>query len=517
MTLRKLFSPAEDECAVLSVCAARRTAAHPWQLAYGSLLLVPRNCAEHSWLDWARARRCSLAAQSSVRLGPSLCIAGETWLLGRTPLELDEAERWFAHLGIAASGATSPISLPAAGPLPELQAQLIPPDAPLRICPNVDSPVSRLIAGLGRPVQALLWNSVDATPLALPQLVQIDGADSCFPSWDIAGLTIVDDDVQARCVPTRGIVAGRVERRAWLGNSRGGGDREYHVEIRWDERFIDLVDLELLHLERLGGEIVRSSRIRLDDLDLTAVRTRGTCSVRLPAIGRRVLHELLLCTVEEGEVLDRVGPHPLVERAVLEASKGGSVPEAFGRATRRPAPDLEETLQRREQLQVGLEAMLQNAAQTRMVVGRRATIEQLKAMLAGVRGELLIQDPYFGSDPDDWRMLDDVAIPVRVLTRKSGKEPAPIGDNVQARCRRKARMHDRIYLWERGGLSVGGSPSTFGKAPLRLARLRTAEVSRWRAEFERLWALGGDAGSSGSPPHNEKLESQVAGREDVLR
>ena len=48
-------------------------------------------------------------------------------------------------------------------------------------------------------------------------------------------------------------------------------------------------------------------------------------------------------------------------------------------------------------------------------------------------------------------------------------------------------MHERFYVWEGGGLSVGGSPTTFGQAPVRIQRLRPADAERCRDEFEQLW------------------------------
>jgi hypothetical protein len=81
-------------------------------------------------------------------------------------------------------------------------------------------------------------------------------------------------------------------------------------------------------------------------------------------------------------------------------------------------------------------------------------------------------------------------VPVRVLTGKLANGEvvkAKLGGNVQARFRPEAPIHDRIYLWDGGGLSLGGSPTTFGQAPLRLARLSDGEADLWRAEFENLW------------------------------
>ena len=37
------------------------------------------------------------------------------------------------------------------------------------------------------------------------------------------------------------------------------------------------------------------------------------------------------------------------------------------------------------------------------------------------------------------------------------------------------------------GSVLGGSPSTFGESPLRITRLREAEIAEWRQIFEAQW------------------------------
>ena len=49
-------------------------------------------------------------------------------------------------------------------------------------------------------------------------------------------------------------------------------------------------------------------------------------------------------------------------------------------------------------------------------------------------------------------------------------------------------MHDRIYVWDRGGLVLGGSPSTLRKAPIWTSRLTAADATLHRERFERFWS-----------------------------
>lgn len=103
--------------------------------------------------------------------------------------------------------------------------------------------------------------------------------------------------------------------------------------------------------------------------------------------------------------------------------------------------------------------MIRNGAQARMVADRQTALDRLGAWLRTARGELLVMDRYFGQDVGDWRLLDDLEVPVRVLTAKIAP-PADglpvIAAHVEARHRPKAPLHERVYLWDAGGLSVGG-------------------------------------------------------------
>ena len=496
MTLRELFAYEADELAVLSVCAVRAPDDNGWVLVHGSLLLVPEACAQMSWPEW----RASQGDRHATRLDPPLpastTVAGETWLVGRASLAVGSAERWFEALleHHAAAAGSGLVTLPAVDPLPPLSARLEHPEALLQVFPDIDSPASSLISGLDRPAQALLWRAPNVPAFVAPDSVKIDRQWLYSPSGKVAGIHVTSDDVHDAIATARGLLVGRAERRAWISEAHGSGDFEYYLaDLGWDPGRIDLADLEVTHVERLGKETVLSTRIRLEDVDLAAVRHVGRCSVRLPTIGRKVTHEVLLHTVE-GELLDRSGPYPLLERIVSTMTVDGHVltPTVYGITD--PPPELQARLERRDRLRAELDELLQNSAQARVIADRETARERLKEMLAGARGELLVQDRYFGQDLDDWRLLDDVKVPVRVLTGKIAMDDdgevklAPIGATVQARFRPKAPIHERLYLWDGGGLSVGGSPTTFGQAPVRILRLRESDVQQSRAEFEALWA-----------------------------
>ena len=103
-------------------------------------------------------------------------------------------------------------------------------------------------------------------------------------------------------------------------------------------------------------------------------------------------------------------------------------------------------------------------------------------------------DPYFGFKPLDWRVFQGLAAPVKVLTGRTPQKPPAAMTHVQVRRwdgqTRNPLFHDRYYLWEGGGITVGTSPSGFGNRDARIDRLRRAEVRERRAAFQTYWNSG---------------------------
>jgi len=249
-----------------------------------------------------------------------------------------------------------------------------------------------------------------------------------------------------------------------------------------------MADLELTHLEYLRDEVVSSTRIRIEDLDTSEVEEAGKAAISLPTLGRSVAHELLLQTLD-GELLDKSGPYGIVESVHMTLVVNGHEQPPVVSGVTDPPPELDHRLARADELTATIEGVIQNGAQARVIADRQTALERLAAHLERARGELLVRDQYFGQHAAEWRLLDKVPVPVRVLTGKIAKDEIPwIAPHVQARYRSSGkRIHERVYLWEGGGLSVGGSPSTFGNGPVRMTRIRPSEAEIWRTEFEALW------------------------------
>jgi hypothetical protein len=128
-----------------------------------------------------------------------------------------------------------------------------------------------------------------------------------------------------------------------------------------------------------------------------------------------------------------------------------------------------------------------------MIADKATAVARLIGHLEGAHDELCILDRFFGQHLEEWRLLDTVPVPIRVLTGKLEKDPSggvavpTFGANVTVRYRRKAPIPERIYFWSGGGIALGGSPSTFGESPLRITRLRDADIAEWRQIFEAEW------------------------------
>jgi hypothetical protein len=128
-------------------------------------------------------------------LPATLVVAEDSWLLGRVAMTLAEAEAWLGSLLVDAGDGT--IVFPDVGELPSLVARLERPAAPLQVLPNIDSPASSLLAGLGRPAQALLWTASDNVDISLPQSVAFGEQWSFVPSLDLAGIHVTSQEIDA--------------------------------------------------------------------------------------------------------------------------------------------------------------------------------------------------------------------------------------------------------------------------------------------------------------------------------
>lgn len=511
LSLQRAFSPEDDERAVYSVAAMRPDQGTPWRVVHASMLIVPEEFSRVAWSEWETVETTGVL-ESSSRAGAEFIVEDATWMIARAVLSIGDASRWFADLQhVVAFGAGGSIELPAARSLPSFSARLTPPEAILRVPHSTDHPIRGLASGLRRPIRALMWPDVEQRSFAKLETTAFDGRDFYSPGFELVGMTLgpwIDGDHKM----PNGVLVGRAERRAWIAESRGADElRRHEFTIGWDPKRIDLAELELSYIARRDAAVVLATRVRLQDLDIDAIRGTGRGTVGFEAIGAGVSHEAALYS-SSGELLDEAGPHFVAEKVSLSIgmvrpneplpAKGsptssGSVVTVGGDLH---FPALEESLARQMDVEASSLQVLREAARRRVIDTREGALARLSGELGNAREELLVYDPWFGVHPEEWQLLAGLHVPVRVVTSGIARVPhaaedgsrAPIAvalpEGVQARFRRRgAGMHDRVWIWRDGGIALGGSPSTFGHAPLHVRNLGPQESAEWRERFEDKW------------------------------
>jgi hypothetical protein len=492
--LIEALSPEQDEVAVFSALLDRAPDGDA-VLRHGALLIAPARCGEIAWGNWQREQGGADLGFCPEDAPACFLYEAEDWLAGRTVVSVDDAASWLRDVTAAAQEPLAPGEVdrltPGLGEMPAFRAAPKLPSAVNRIFGQTDVPAANFVASAVRPARGFIWRSgrSDERPdLLLPSQWELEGKSVIVPTLCVLGLNVPTDGVPQAASPPFGLLVARLERRAWLGETRGDGkfDR-LHVGLRWEPERVDLADLALELEQQIDGEVVSRARFPLEDLaDIDQARSLGACSVPLPTIGRGVAFEVSL-TTRDHELLDRMGPYPLVEQVSFTISADGSPGQTFSVGDAQDVPLLPDRLGRMQQVDQELADLLQQGAESRILDDRLAAESRLKVELDTARGELLVHDRFFGQDVREWELLRDVKVPVRVLTGKIADEVADIPLHVQARFRPKAPMHERVYLWDGGGLSLGGSPTTFGNAPVSITRLAAPSVEAWRKRFTEMW------------------------------
>jgi hypothetical protein len=303
------------------------------------------------------------------------------------------------------------------------------------------------------------------------------------------GILVPSVGVPQAVPPPFGLFVGRLERQAWLIELAGHGPafEARHVYIGWDPDRVDLKDLVVELEQFVGDDLVSQLRAPLEDTVISEeVRTAGACITSLPTFGRGTSSRVSL-TTRDGALLDRIGPHPLIEYIQIGLTTNGQEQAPIKIGSNSAPPGLEERAERQQQIAEQMAELASPRAAGRILVDRTAALKRLEQEASTAREELFVHDPFFGQDPADWCLLDGAKVPVRVLTAKIAKDLPEIAGHVQARYRPKAPTHERFWIWRGGGVSLGGSPTTFGNSPVRIGRLTAADSDILRATFESLW------------------------------
>ena len=478
----------DDEVMIVTLLIDRLRDGHT-VLRHGTAVFAPSECGQVSWGVWASRQARRAMALCPETAPPSFVHDAGSWLAARSVLSLEGAQEWLSRLPDGATAGVSVNWQDGLG-LPAFEAQVRAPTSLIRILPGTDTPASSFLVSAKRPALGTVWISDEQPQLLVPNMVDHNGT-WYDPVLCLLGILVPSEGVPQAVPPPFGLFVGRLERRAWLIELSGDGPafEALHVYIGWDPDRIDLIDLVVDLEQFVEGELVSQLRVPLEDTAISdEVRRAGACVTSLPTFGRGTASRVSL-TTREGALLDRIGPHPLVEFVQIGLTTNGHEQPPIVIGSGGPPPGLEERAVRQEEVARQIASLASQGAESRQLVEREAAEDRLKVEIRSARDELLVHDPFFGQDPEDWRLLDDVPVPVRVVTAKIAKDTTPtIAGHVQARYRPKAPMHDRFWIWRGGGFSLGGSPTTFGHSPIWIRRVSAADSDVRRSVFEGLWS-----------------------------
>jgi hypothetical protein len=150
-------------------------------------------------------------------------------------------------------------------------------------------------------------------------------------------------------------------------------------------------------------------------------------------------------------------------------------------------PQLLDRVDRARLVEGQYQQLVADAMPGRVVMTRADAEDRLEGALNAANGEVLVLDPYFGSDLTDWALLSAPSS-ARVLTGSQAKGPLPAHVSARKWTKGAPPWHDRLYIWDGGGLNVGTSPKGFGKRAFRIDVVSAAEAATWRSLFEAWWA-----------------------------
>jgi hypothetical protein len=487
-----LLGPEADEVAVLSVLY--RTSETGLSLQHASLLIGPEAIGAGGWPEWAEKHGVFSTAEQARVCGLGLPATFQhplpSWLAAREILSVEDAVQWLEACVDAEFA-------PPAGSLPEASATLAPAESLLQIFTGRETPASTLVAAVHRPVVGYLFpNAANATSTIPDQWQFGDRTIFAAPRWMLGFAATTNHPLQ------NGLFVGRLQRQAWLMNISMSVDWRYlEVRVGLDSDHLYAADLEIDVQEFVGGEAVFSRRTRLDELALPDVAGANSLQLTLPSLSRGVKRMIQLYH-RDGTLLDRTDPLGIVEQVIVEATYtvpgAGSTTDTITVGEKREIP-LVERLDEVTSARQGYRELLEEGLPGRVVQDRQTAERVIRDALEGAKGEILVLDPYFAAGDarfeDHWQLLAGLDVPVRVLTGRKGVPSATPDPSVTGRkwTRGAPPFHDRVYLWEGAGLSVGQSPDGFGGRIFRIDRFGDVEAAEWRRLFAVWWASPGSA------------------------
>lgn len=491
-----------DERAVISLVAGV-SEPEQWQIRFGSVLIGEEAMSRLTWDEWANVdQRSERTADLSV-----YGVRFEDWR------EFDFIQGGWRYVRFTCSPAEAADIVAGALVDGRLQTPAGPPvlanldraDAFLQLFPRVDTGTSLLAAQASRPLVGWFHPQIGGAESHVAEVPRSIHVEPGRHGFDLALLLlgVCPKSVWGLSAP-QGLLVGRLRRDAWIGDARGARPdlQTFDVQLRLDPTQISLWELTL-DLEEMNhsGELLSAHRLRLADLELPQ-HGADSVTVRMPTIGRQVTRRLRLYD-SGGRLLDAAERLQLVETIHLSVAPFGGAPSVsiIGDGT---TPSLIRRLADLDRSEQEYTELLEAGATDRVVSDQATGRAGIAKRLAAARGELMVFDPYFGNDADDWDLLRSVPCPIRLLTSAHvGTRPPPgMASNVTVRGWRTSKgqpppFHDRGYLWDGAGISVGTSPNGLGQRLSVVDTVEPAVVKLLRQSFEIWWA---DSRAAPLPP-----------------
>ena len=512
MSLINRLGSEPGEACVISLAAACPEEAGTAALVFCSVLFGPQEMADESWPQWSGRTRDDLRSLADNWQAAGVALdqwrefteqrAGFLYVRAtRTTDRYAEVAAWISEILAGREAALAPGD-------PPVVASAQAATALVRSFPMLVTPASQLTSAAVRPATGYLFPLEVDSALRFPD-----------PTWDLSGYPLTGAPhwllgLPARTVPATsanpgpgiagmaGIFIGRLERRAWLAGIRADpGADLFAIRLGIDESRVSIADLELDVEEYSAGDLASDRRIDLGDLKLPGPVPAGRgVEVVLPSLGPGLERRVRLYD-RDGVLLDATDRFAILEQINLTMTAGDTATSV--QVGRSGPVSLTSRLEKADQAEAAYRKMLEEGLAGRIIDDPQHGLPELASLLSQARGHLDVLDPYFGHHLPDWDVLTKVPVAIRVLTGygwkwqkgpvqkvqlpTAGSPAAALPMEVRAWRQPSAPWHDRVYVWDGGGLSVGTSPSGLGNRVARLDRLSAVEADGWKRLVDAWW------------------------------
>ncbi len=491
------LNPTPGDSVVVSVAAIEHSG--QWNAVFVSMLVGPAGMANQSWASWLENAQNDVLGTEGLLSTTSRPIS--TWINFDFGVRNWRFIRFSAPLSklrdtLKEAFELSMINVPAADPVTMTYESEL---RPVRTLWHETTPASRLVHGAGRPITG--WYAGLRTPTDI-DFAEESAEKEAFPAtWEIDGIRIPGSALFLAGFstsqllgkpPEPGIVFGRVDRLAWLGKLRGGSGLEtFSVSVHRDHDGPMLWDLEVDLEERDDLGLLGFRRLRLSDLHLPSFDADAV-DIIFPTLGPQIIRKVTL-TDRDGNLLDGSDHFNIAESIGFKINDQPI--RTFVGLQPNTVTSVNDRLARMNRVEIEYAQLLAEGAKGRIVAVGDDGVARLAEWLEAANEELLVFDPYFDKDAN-WKVLEKVTIPIRLLTGRKGVLPssalAMASNSLEVKVwvgnGPNPPFHDRAYLWPGGGLKVGTSPSGLGHRLSLLDTLTPTLATDLTTRFESWWS-----------------------------